>query len=383
MPLPSHRLREEFPALRSGIHLLSHSLGPAPRAARQALGTYLDLWERQIEDDVWTEHWWGLSREIGDLIARVLGGRPGTVQIQPNTSVALGVVASCFDFGQGRRRRIVTTALDFPTTGYVWEAQRRLGAEVAVVPSQDGITLPLERILAAIDERTLLVALSHVSYRSSHRLDPRPIVERARRVGALVLLDVYQSAGILELDAEGWGVDFMIGGTIKWLCGGPACGYLYVRPDLVATLEPRLTGWFAHADPFAFDHGPMRYDTTARRFAQGTASIPSLYSCREGLRIVLEVGQETIAAEARRRGSWIVERALERGWRVNCPRSSGDRGGAVMIGVDHPADLAEQLRRRRVLVDWRPGVGLRFGAHFFNTDDEVREAIDLLAGLTA
>ncbi|OLC55889.1 MAG: hypothetical protein AUH92_01230, partial [Acidobacteria bacterium 13_1_40CM_4_69_4] len=332
---------------------------------------------------VWPEHWWGLCREIGDRIARLLGGRPGTVQIQPNASVALGVVASCFDFGEGQRRRIITSALDFPTTGYVWEAQRRLGAEVVIIPSEDGITTPLEPILDSIDENTLLVALSHVSYRSSHRLDPRPIVERARGVGAMVLLDVYQSAGVLELDADGWGVDFMIGGTIKWLCGGPACGYLYVRPDLLSRLEPRLTGWFAHAEPFAFDHGPMRYDATARRFAQGTTNVPALYSCRDGLRILLEVGLETIASESRRRGSWIVERALERGWRVNSPLSPDERGGAVMIAVDRPGEVAERLRRRRVLADWRPGVGLRFGPHFFNTDDEVREAMDLLAALTA
>src|SRR3989442_624850 len=252
MPLPPHRHRDEFPALQTGIHLLSHSLGPMPRATRQSLNTYLDLWERQILHDVWPEHWWGLCREIGDRIARLLGRRPGTAQIQPNASVALGVVASCFDFGEGQRRRIITSALDFPTTGYVWEAQRRLGAEVVIIPSEDGITTPLEPILDSIDENTLLVALSHVSYRRSHRLDPRPIVERARGVGAMVLLDVYQSAGVLELDADGWGVDFMIGGTIKWLCGGPACGYLYVRPDLLSRLEPRLTGWVAHAEPFAF-----------------------------------------------------------------------------------------------------------------------------------
>ena len=383
MPLPADRHRGEFPALETGIHLLSHSLGPVPRAARRALGTYVDLWERQVREDVWAEHWWGLSGEVGDLIARVLGGRPGTVQVQPSTSVALSAVISCLDLGAGRRRKVVTSALDFPTTGYVWQAQRRSGVEVTIVPSDDGLTTPMDRLLDAIDETTALVALSHVSYRSSHRLDPRPIVERACRVGALVLLDTYQSAGVLEMDADGWGVDFMIGGTIKWLCGGPGCGYLYVRPDRIPTLEPRLTGWFAHAEPFSFEHAPMRYDASVRRFAQGTANIPGLYSCREGLRIVLEVGLDAIAAESRRRTDRIVEAAQERGWRLNNPLPAADRGGVVMIDVERPGEIAVRLRERGVLVDWRPGVGLRLGPHFFNTDDEVGETADILGGLLA
>jgi kynureninase len=383
MPLPADRRRDDFPALQTGIHLLSHSLGPVPRAARTALATYVDLWEGQVREDVWTQHWWDLSGQVGDLIARVLGGRPGTVQVQPNSSVALSTVISCLDAGPGRRRKIVTSALDFPTTGYVWEAQRRSGLEVTVVPSEDGLTTPMGRLLDAIDETTALVSLSHVSYRSSHRLDPRPIVERARRFGALVLLDTYQSGGVLEMDADGWGVDFMIGGTIKWLCGGPACGYLYVRPDRIPTLEPRLTGWFAHAEPFSFEPAPIRYDASVRRFAQGTANIPGLYSCREGLRIVLEVGLAAIAAESRRRTDWLVEAARERGLRVNSPPAAADRGGAVMIDVERPGEIALRLRERSVLVDWRPGVGLRLGPHFFNTDDEVRETMDILARLLA
>jgi kynureninase len=379
MPLPADRLRHEFPALETGIHLLSHSLGPVPRGTRTALGAYIDLWERQVREDVWADYWWDLSREVGDLIAHVLGASPGTVQVQPNTSIALASVISCLNLGEAERRKVVTSALDFPTTGYIWEAQRRTGIDVTIVPSADGLTTPLDRLLDSIDERTALVALSHVSYKSSHRLDPGPIVERAHRVGALVLLDSYQSAGIVEMEADRWGVDFLIGGTIKWLCGGPACGYLYVRPGLVPMLEPRLTGWFAHAEPFAFEHAPIRYADTVRRFAQGTANIPGLYSCREGLRIVLQVGLEAIAAESRRRTSWLIEAARESGFEVNSPAAVDDRGGVVMIGVEEPAAVALRLRQRGVLVDWRPGVGLRIGPHFFNTDEEVRRFMEILA----
>jgi kynureninase len=378
---PLDRKRAEFPALARGIHLLSHSLGPVPRAAPAALAGFLQRWEDQIAADPWAaDAWWDLPRRAGERIARLLGAPPGSVQVQPNASVALSVAASCVDFS-GPRRRVVTGGLDFPTTGYVWEALRPLGAEVVVVPSDDGIVLPIERVLQAIDGRTAIVALSHVSYRSSHRLDPRPLVETARRHGALVLLDVYQSAGVLEIDAAGWGVDFLIGGTIKWLCGGPSCGYLYVRPDLAPRLRPRLTGWFAHDRPFDFEPGPIRYAADARRFAQGTPAIPALCACLPGLELLDGIGVAAVAAESRRRTAWIVERALERGWPVRCPRAPEERGGVVLLGVDRPDEVARRLRERRVLVDWRPGAGIRLGPHFFNTDEEIEAALAALADL--
>jgi len=369
------RRREEFPTLESGIHLLSHSLGPVPRSARERMLGYYERWERHTSEDAWASEWWDLSSEIGDRIARILGGAAGSVQIQPNASIALSAVASCFDFGEGRRNKVVTTALDFPSMGYIWDTHRRTGAEVVVVPSEDGITTRLDRLLEAIDDRTLLVALAHTSYRSSFRVDARAVVERAHAAGALVLLDVYQSAGAVELDAAGWEVDFLIGGSIKWVCGGPSCGYLYVRPELQSELEPRVTGWVAHAEPFAFSHAGMEYAPSVRRFAQGTPNVPGLYSCMEGLRIVEEVGVAAIAAESRRRTSRMVEHALERGWRLMSPESVDERGGSVMIGVDSGPEAVARLAERGVFVDCRPGVGLRVSPHFFNTDDEVSEAL--------
>jgi len=374
-----NRRREEFPTLASGIHLLSHSLGPMPRAGREAMATYCDLWEHHTSEDAWAASWWELSEQVGDRIARILGGAPGTVQVQPNASIALSTVASCFDFASSKRNKIVTTALDFPSTGYVWEAHGRLGARVHVVPTEDGITVPLDRILAAIDDTTCLVALSHTSYRSSYRVDARAVVERAHACGALVLLDVYQSAGAMVLDAAGWEVDFLIGGMIKWLCGGPSCGYLYVRPELQPQLAPRLTGWIAHAEPFAFSHDGMRYASAVRRFAQGTPNIPGLYSCLAGLQIIEDVGLAPIAQESRRRTEWMVDFALGRGWRLNSPRDADGRGASVMIGVDDGPRAVARLAERNVFVDCRPGVGLRVSPHFFNTDEEVREAMETIA----
>src|SRR6267143_3713885 len=376
-----NRRREEFPTLASGIHLLSHSLGPMPRATRESMLAYCDAWEHHTSEDAWANAWWELSRRVGDRIARIIGGVPASVQIQPNASIALASVASCFDFASEKRNKVVTSELDFPSMEYIWEAQKTLGAKIEIVTSHDGIRVPLENILAAIDDSTALVAMSHTSFRSSYRVDAKAIVERAHSVGALVLLDVYQSAGAVELDASDWGVDFLIGGPINWLCGGPACGYLYVRPDLQTDLQPRLTGWVAHDAPFAFAHSPMRYARSIRRFAQGTPSIPALYSALPGLQILEEVGVETIARESRRRTEWMMAFALERGWKINSPRDVNQRGGSVMIDVDDGPAMVDRLAQRKVFVDCRPGVGLRISPHFFNTDEEVEEAMGILAEL--
>ena len=376
-----NRRREEFPTLASGIHLLSHSLGPVPRTARDSMLAYYDAWEHHTSEDAWATSWWEMSAHVGDRIAKILEGTPGSVQVQPNASIALSSVLSCFDFTSTKRSKIVASALDFPSMRYVLDAQTPMGARVETIPSDDGVTTPTERILAAIDGGTALVALSHVSFRSSYRIDVEPVVERAHKHGALVLLDVYQSAGAFPLRAAAWGVDFLIGGTIKWLCGGPACGYLYVRPDLLTKLQPKLTGWVAHSAPFDFTPPPMSYDNSVRRFAQGTPSIPALYSVLPGLQINEEVGIETIRAESERRTEWMIDFALAQGWKVNSPRDVNQRGGSVMIYVDDGPGMVQRLNERGVFVDSRPGVGLRMSPHFFNTDDEVKEAMGILAEL--
>jgi kynureninase len=376
-----NRHRDEFPTLASGIHLLSHSLGPVPRKARESMLAYCDAWEHHTSEDAWATSWWELSRRVGDRIARILGGVAGSVQIQPNASIGLATVASCFDFKTARRNKVITTALDFPSMEYIWDAQRQMGARVDVVPSADGISVPLEKILSAIDDETCLVAISHTSYRSSYRVDAAAIVERAHEKGALVLLDVYQSAGVVPLDASGWKVDFLIGGTIKWLCGGPSCGYLYVRPELQRDLRPRLTGWVAHHSPFDFAHAPMRYAGSVRRFAQGTPSIPALYSAIPGLEIIESVGIPQIASESERRTQWMIDFAFDCGWTINTPPEKNRRGGSVMIAVADAPTMVERLAAKQVFVDCRPGAGLRVSPHFFNTDDEVEEAMTVLKGL--
>src|SRR6185437_10730202 len=237
------------------------------------------------------------------------------------------------------------------------------------------------KILYAIDDETALVALAHTSYRSSSRIDAAAIVERAHAKGALVLLDVYQSAGVVPLHAADWQVDFLIGGTIKWLCGGPSCGYLYVRSDLQKDLRPRLTGWVAHDAPFEFATAPMRYARSVRRFAQGTPSIPALYSAIPGLDIIESVGLEQIAAESQRRTQSMINFAKEHGWKLNTPAGQNQRGGSIMIGVVDGPGMVERLAEKRVFVDCRPNAGLRISPHFFNTDEEVSEAMTILSKL--
>ena len=376
-----NRRRELFPTLGSGIHLLSHSLGPVPRAARDSMLAYYDAWEHHTSEDAWAKSWWEMSARVGDGIAKILGGDEGSVQIQPNASVALSSVLSCFDFTSTKRNKIVAGTLDFPSMRYILDAQTPMGARVETVAPDDGIAISTEKILDAIDDATALVALSHVSFRSSYRIEVGPIVEKARKHGALVLLDVYQSAGAMELKARDWNVDFMIGGTIKWLCGGPACGYLYVRPELQTVLAPRLTGWVAHSAPFDFANPPMRYDSSVRRFAQGTPSIPALYSVMPGLEIINDVGLKTIREESERRTQWMIDFALDKRWKVNSPTDVNQRGGSVMIYVEDGPAMLKRLAERKVFVDCRPGVGLRMSPHFFNTDDEVREAMEILAVL--
>ena len=375
------RHRTEFPTLAAGTHLLSHSLGPVPRAARESMLAYIDAWQHHTSEDAWATSWWEMSVQVGDRIANIVGGVPGSVQVQPNASIALSSVLSCFDFTSTKRSKIVASALDFPSMRYILDAQTPMGARVETVSSDDGVTIPTQRILDAIDGGTALVALSHVSFRSSYRVEIEPILERAHKHGALVLLDVYQSAGVVPFQAEQWGVDFLIGGTIKWLCGGPACGYLYVRPDLRRKLQPKLTGWVAHAAPFNFAAPPINYDSSVRRFAQGTPSIPALYSVLPGLQIIEEVGVDTCRAESERRTEWMIDFALSRGWKVNSPRDVNQRGGSVMVYVEDGPGMVQRLNERGVFVDCRPGVGLRMSPHFFNTDEEVREAMAILAEL--
>ena len=369
-------MRSEFPILETCTYLVSHSLGAMPRRASEYLQRFADEWStRGVR--AWSEGWWEIGRTTGDLLTPVLGVPKGTISMHQNVTVAQAIVASCHTY-DSPRRRIVLSDLEFPSNMYLFEGFRRYGAEIVYVPSDDGIRTNLERLLDAIDERTVLVPLSLVLFKSACIQDAAAIVEKAHRVGARVILDVYQAAGTLPMNLEALGVDFAVGGSVKWLCGGPGAGYLYVRPDLAREIEPGIAGWAAHRRPFDFAIGPIEYADAPERFQSGTPNVPSLYSCRAGYEIVAEIGVERIRAISLALTRRLMDRARALGFRLNTPARDDERGGTVVIDVPNGAAVADELLRRQVIVDYRPGAGIRMAPHFYNTTDEIDHAMDVL-----
>jgi len=370
---PLLRYRSEFPILDTTTYLISNSLGAMPRAAADAMREYTDIWAtRGVR--AWADRWWMLAREVGDQIASLMHAAPGTISTHQNVTQCQAVVASCFDFG-GRRNKIVYTDLNFPSVMYFWEAQRSRGARIHMVRNDDGVHVSTERLLAAIDEETLLVPISHVIFRSSFIQDAKAIIERAHTVGARVILDTFQSLGSVPVDVQDLNVDFACGGVLKWLCGGPGTAYLYVRPDLGRTLTPSLTGWTAHEDPFAFEIGATRFAEAPYRFMNGTPNVPALYAAQPGLRIVAEIGVDQIREKSKRQTARLIALADARGWRVNTPRDPDRRGGTVSIDTGNAPDVCARLLARDILVDWRPNAGVRMSPHFYTKDDELDTAV--------
>ena len=367
------RYRPEFPILERTTYLISNSLGAMPRGVYDAMQGYADTWAtRGVR--AWQESWWGLSTEVGDEIGALMNAAPGSVSTHQNVTTCQAIVASCFEFS-GKRNKIVYSDLNFPSVMYFWEAQRPLGARVHMVKTDDGIAVPTERLLDAIDDRTLLVPISHVIFRSAYIQDAAAIIEKAQKVGAHVVLDIFQSLGTVPVDVKALGVDFACGGVLKWLCGGPGVGYLYVRPDLGKRLEPRFTGWFAHENSMAFETGPIRYTEPPLRFMNGTTHVPSLEAARPGLRIITEAGIPRIREKSKRQTTRLIELADRHGWRVNSPRDPEKRGGTVSIDMPDSEEVCRELLKREILVDWRPKAGVRFSPHFYTKNEELEIAI--------
>lgn len=367
------RYRSQFPILERSTYLISNSLGAMPQGVYEAMKGYADVWAtRGVR--AWEERWWMLAAQVGDEIGALMNAAPGSVSTHQNVATCQAVVASCFDFS-GQRNRVVYSDLNFPSVMYFWEAQRAYGARVQMVKTDDGITVPTERLLDAIDEQTLLVPVSHVIFRSSYIQDAKAIIEKAHRVGAHVVLDTFQSLGAVPVDVQALDVDFACGGVLKWLCGGPGVAYLYVRPDLGKKLQPKFTGWFAHQNPFGFEIGPTRYSEPPFRFMNGTSHIPALEAARPGLKIITEVGIERIREKSKRQTSRLIELASGHGWRVNSPRNAEQRGGTVSIAMPDAEEVCRELLKRDILVDYRPQAGVRMAPHFYNKDEELETAI--------
>ncbi|MGE0192085.1 MAG: aminotransferase class V-fold PLP-dependent enzyme [Planctomycetota bacterium] len=379
---PLLAFRGRFPTLQHCTYLISNSLGAMPAATGDALTEYARTWQdRGVR--AWAETWWMLAGEVGDTIGKLFHAPPGTVSMHPNVTLAEAVVISCFDWS-GPRNNVVYTDMNFPSVQYLYDGYARsLGAQIDVVRSPDGIGVPTQALLERIDERTLLVPISHVLFRSAYIQDAQAICDRAREVGAHVVLDAYQSIGVVPTDVSRLGCSFLIGGVLKWLCGGPGGVFLYVRPDLLDRLEPKITGWMAHESPFSFEPPPQRFTRGAYRFQNGTPNVPGLYAAREGPKILLEAGLDTVRAKSMRQTARLYDAATARGWTVNAPADPARRGGTVAVDVPHAAAVKLELLEREIIVDYRPGAGIRISPHFYNTDAECDLCIDAIEDILA
>ena len=373
---PLLAFRGEFPILERTTYLVSNSLGAMPRAVPDRLAAYVDEWA-ELGVRAWSEGWWRMPVDVGSEIAPLIGASAGEVVMVPNVTIGQAAVLSALDYTPPRDT-IVMTELDFPSVRYVYERlATRLGARIVVVPSDDGISIDTARLIAAIDERTRFVAISHVLFRSAFVMDAEAICRHARDAGALVSLDAFHSVGILPVDVHALGADFLTGGVLKWLCGGPGACFLYVAAPVRNRLTPALTGWQAHARPFAFEP-EMEYADDAFRWLSGTPVIPALFAAVEGPRIVRRAGIDRIREKSKRQTARLMELADARGYAVSAPRDPERRGGTVAFDVPHGYEVAQYLLARKVLVDYRPNAGIRIAPHFYTSDAELDQAVEMI-----
>ena len=372
---PLLKYRSEFPILERAVYLISHSLGAMPRATYERLHDYGEKWAtRGVR--AWAEGWWDMPVTVGNEVARIIGADPNTVVMHQNVSICQSLILSALlPTKDPKRNKIVFEELNFPSVMYVYEAHAQThGLHIERVKSDDGITMSLAGMLAAIDEQTLLVPISHVLFKSGFLQDAKAITERAHEVGALVVLDTYQSAGTVPFSVKDLNVDFATGGSVKWLCGGPGAGYLYVRPDLIDQLEPKTTGWMAHEHPFAFEP-EMHYAPNITRFLHGSPAIPALYAAQSGYQIINEIGVNAIREKSTRQTQNLIALAEDAGFRVTSPKDPVVRGGTVTVWDDNAAEITKELIRREFIVDYRPGAGVRISPHFYTKDEELELVI--------
>ena len=372
--------RKEFPILSKCVYMISNSLGAMPRGVYGELREFADAWA--TKGVLAWEDWIPMVKSTAELVGKIINAPRGTMIMHQNVSVLQHVLISCFDF-RGKRNRVVYSDLEFPTVHYNWKAREADGAKIVMVKSPDGVHLPVERMLEAIDERTLVVPISYVLFRSAFIQDAKAIIRRAHEVGAVVILDAYQAVGTIPVDVRALGVDFLVGGSVKWLCGGPGAGYLYARKDLIRKCRPKSIGWFSHRKPFAFDMGPIDYADDAMRFMGGSPGVPALYSARAGYRIIDAVGVKAIRERSKAMTARLVERALALGLTVNTPLDPELRAGTVSVDFPGAESACRELIRRKFIVDYRPKAGIRISPHFYNTDGEIDAIMDEIRSIRA
>ena len=390
----AEKYRKHFPILDTSCYLISNSLGAMPREVEGELQSYAELWQREGVE-AWDE-WFPMVDEVSGLVAGLIGAEPRDVTLIHNLTVGSALIASALDFS-GPRNKIVYSDLHFPTISYLWQGWERYGAVTHVIES-DGIWTETERYIEAIDERTKLVALSHVYFRSGGLQDVKPIIEQAHRVGALVMLDSYQAAGVVPIDVKDLNVDILATGVLKWLCGGPGAAFMYVRRDLQEQFFPAIRGWLGDKEPFEFHMPNVDFASGMHRFLTSSIQVPCLHTARPALKMFREIGIDAVRKKSLELTDRLLERADEFGFTVNSPREPARRGGALTIDPGTPRtahtarpattrttkEICDELIRRRFMVDYRPPLGIRIAPHFYNTMEEIdlvmREMIKIVEG---
>lgn len=372
--------RDEFPILEQCTYLISNSLGAMPRGVYDSLRAYADVWAaRGVR--AWGEVWFALNGQVGDKIAPLMGAPQGSVLVHQNASIANSILFSGLNFDDPRRDKVVICDMDFPSDVYVLKQWLPPQVEVCMVRTRDGISIDSDELLDAIDERTRLVSLSHVLFRSAYIMPAQAIVEKAHKVGAQVVFNGYHSVGVIPVDVAAMNVDFYIGGVLKWMCGGPGGVFLYVRPDLLTTLAPKVTGWFAHEQPFAFDVETFAPRDDIYRLMTGTPGVASLYAIQPGIDIIAQVGVENIRQKSIRQTTLLIDLADQMGYEVISPRQSEARAGTVTLRPPNAYEVSRELIARNIIIDYREGAGIRIAPHFYNTDDEIRLTLNTIAGI--
>lgn len=366
------RYREDYPILSSTTYMNSNSMGAMPRGAEAALIEYTKMWGSEGAE-AW-EKWPALIDEVADTAAKFIGAPAGQTTLNQNVATFQAMLASGLDFSD--QNEVVIEELMFPNLLYVWDRYQDAGAKLRLVKSDDGMTISTERWLEAISERTKIVIISHAVYVSGALHDVTAITKRAHEVGAIVMVDVYQTAGCIPISVEAWGADIVVGGSHKWLCGGPGTCYMWVKPEVAKSIRPKTTGWMAHDNPFAFDAAPIKYAEGPWRFLSGTPSIPAYYVAREAYKNLLEIGVARIRAHNMALCQIVVDRGLEKGLTIHSPTDPHARTCFVAVNFEGSQAASQALIDENYKLDWRPGCGLRVGPHFYSTEAEVHRFMD-------
>ena len=371
--------RDEFPITKELVYLNNCSLTPLPVWGRRAIERFTAEWT-DLGGRAWYEHWIGEYEALRSDLARVLGASVDEVAIEPNVSAGLVGIASTLDYA--KRPKVIVSDLDFPTDGHAFLAVAPRGAQVQFVRSPDRIRIPLELFETAIDERTAAVCTGHVYFTTGWIQDVKALAEICHRKGAKLIVDAYQSIGAFPFDVHASSVDYLVGGTLKWLMGGPGIAFLYARRDVADGAHPSAVGWWGVADPFAFDVEHLEPGRGARRFEYGTPAVAAIYAARAGISLLDEIGIATVRERHMLLSQRLVDGARAQGWTVRCPSDARERTAIVTVEHPEPQRAVDALRAQGVITDTRPGL-IRLSPHYFNTVDEMDRALELLAPLRA